>query len=151
MPLEKFYRGAGETVLAADEILTDISIPTVAAAGVGTYRSMTPRSGDATVAGVAVRVVCSESGRCSSARIGLTNAGDRPRRATAAESLLEGDHLDSERIGQAASRVRAELSLEPDPLFSTGYREHLFEGLTERALYEVIENGAGGQPCQNSN
>lgn len=139
IPLTEFYRGHRETALGPDELLTTIVLPKLPARSGGRYRSMTPRSGDSTVAGVAVRLDLDHAGVCRTARIGLTNAGVVPLRAIAAEALLEDERIDAGRIEAATERLRGGLDLPDDPLVSREYREAVFERLTARTIRDVLD------------
>jgi len=137
IPVSGFYTGHCDTDLAPEEILTTIRVPKLSPRTGGTYRSMTPRDGDATVAGVAVRLGLDETGLCQTARIGLTSAGAIPTRASDAESVLEGTEIADTQIDAAVSSLRSNLDLLPDPLFSRTYRKTVFTRLTTQAIRDV--------------
>jgi CO/xanthine dehydrogenase FAD-binding subunit len=143
IPLSQFYTGHRETVLGPRELLTSIRIPKPPDGSAGTYRSMTQREGDSTVAGVAVRLETDDSGVCRTARIGLTNAGEVPRRARAAEDELEGAPVTGARIQAAAGELHSNLDLREYPGWSRSYRTTVFERLTARALRDVRSVEAG--------
>lgn len=144
VPVSSFYTGHRETALDPDEILTTILVPKPPERSAGAYRSMTPREGDSTVAGVAVRLDFDADGACRLARIGLTNAGDVPARATDAESVLEGERIDDTRIDDAVAVLRAGLDLREDALSSSAYREEVFARLTARAIRDVRDDVVEG-------
>ena len=76
-------------------------------------------------------------GTCEDVRIGLTNMGSTPLRATAAEQALRGQALDSGSIASAAAQA-AEGTDPPGDLNATpDYKRHLARVLTRRALMEA--------------
>jgi carbon-monoxide dehydrogenase medium subunit len=79
-------------------------------------------------------------GTCEDVRIGLTNMGSTPLRASAAESALRGQPLDAEHIAAAAEQA-AEGTDPPGDLNATpDYKRHLARVLAKRAL----STAAGG-------
>ena len=76
-------------------------------------------------------------GSCEDVRIGLTNMGSTPLRATAAEEALRGQPLDAEAIARAAEQA-AEGTEPPGDLNATpDYKRHLARVLCRRALSEA--------------
>ena len=107
VPLEDYYIGPEvdirrETVLAPQEVLSEVRIPEptrwqgayVKARGRETWDFMT------TSAAVALRM---ESDLCREARICLGGVAPKPWRAPEAETVLKGQKLTAELIGQAAA------------------------------------------------
>ena len=75
-------------------------------------------------------------------RIGLTNMGSIPLRATAVEDALRGQELSPENIAKAAE-LAAEGTRPPADLnASTEYKQHLARVLTRRAITDAL--GIGG-------
>src|SRR5918992_97359 len=79
-----FFEDYLQTTLALDEVLTEIRVPKLGGAG-WSYKKFNRRAQDWAVVGVAA-VVERSNGSIGSARIGLTNMGSTPVRATAAEN-----------------------------------------------------------------
>jgi carbon-monoxide dehydrogenase medium subunit len=73
-------------------------------------------------------------------RIGLTNMGSTPLRATAAEEALRGQSLSSENIARAAEQAAEGTTPPADLNASADYKRHLARVLCRRAL----EQAAGG-------
>ena len=71
-------------------------------------------------------------------RVGLTNMGSTPLRATAVEEALRGQPLDAERIarGGRAGR-RGHLAAAPTSTRPPDYKRHLARVLCRRALEEA--------------
>jgi len=137
IPLAEFFTGYCRTILESDEVLTTISVPKLGDRTAGTYRSMTPREGDSTVVGVAVRLTYDVEGVCEQARIALTNADAVPKRAISAESAIEGTAVTDTAIDAAVEGLRTELDLESDHQMSRAYRENVLVRITTQAIRDV--------------
>ncbi len=126
------------TALAADEVITDVRFPALDGWGWG-YEKYARRAEDWAMVGVCALVKAS-GGTCEDVRIGFTNMGSTPLRATAAEEALRGQDLSSDSISAAAEQA-AEGTDPPGDLNATpDYKRHLARVLTRRAL----EQAAGG-------
>ena len=95
-----FFQDYLQTALEPDEVLTEIRVPKLNGAG-WSYKKFNRRAQDWAVVGAAA-VVERSNGTIGSARIGLTNMGSTPVRATAAESALAG--ADPSSVAEARSR-----------------------------------------------
>ena len=121
------------TSLEANEVLTAITIPTLAAgAGVAYEKHSHPASGYAVV-GVAAYVVKS-GGVATTVRIAVTGATSKATRAGGAEAALTGQSLTAASIAAAAAQAAAGLEINGDHYASEEYRAHLIGVLTRRAL-----------------
>ncbi|MGI9122643.1 MAG: FAD binding domain-containing protein, partial [Rubrobacter sp.] len=94
-----FFEDYLQTILAPDEVLTEIQVPKLGGAG-WSYKKFNRRAQDWAVVGVAA-VVERSNGSIGSARIGLTNMGSTPLRATSAENALSG--ADPSSVAEATS------------------------------------------------
>jgi aerobic carbon-monoxide dehydrogenase medium subunit len=87
--------------------------------------------------GVCALVKKGAGGECEDVRVGLTNMGSTPLRASAVEHALRGGGLDAESIAGAAAHA-GEGSEPPGDLNATpDYKRHLATVLTRRALEEA--------------
>ncbi|MGD9572717.1 MAG: xanthine dehydrogenase family protein subunit M [Thermoleophilia bacterium] len=129
-----FFNGFFDTALAEDEVITEIRVPKVGAAG-WSYIKFRQRALDWATVGVAALVGAS-NGSIEGARIGLTNMGQTPLRASAAEAALAG----APRDGVAAACEKADEGTEPpsDTWASADFRRHLTRVLTARAVEEAL-------------
>lgn len=142
--LEKFFRGPGQTVMAPEEILTEITIPPASPSLVGEYIKFSPREMmDLAYIGVAVAFVFNTSQkRCENVRIALGAVSPTPMRAHGAESLLEGQVLTEELAEKAGAEAARESKPISDVRSSAEYRRDMVRVNTKRALL----NAAAGQP-----
>ena len=135
MDAADFFIGPLTTVLAPDEVLTEVELPPMPAnAGYG-FVEVARRHGDYALMGVAAVVALDAAGECSHVRLAFVNAGGTPLRARSAERLLVGQRPDQEAF-RAAAEVAAESDIDPigDVHATPAYRRHLARVLTVRAL-----------------
>ena len=125
------------TSLAHDEVITHVRIPALDGYGFG-YEKFTRRAEDWAMVGVCALVSRAPDGSCDDVRIGLTQMGSTPLRASAAEDALRGSQLDERSIAAAAEQA-AEGTDPPGDLNATpDYKRHLARVLTRRALEEAV-------------
>lgn len=129
-----FFKDYLQTDLAPDEVLTEIRVPKLNGAG-WSYKKFNRRSQDWAVVGAAA-VVERSNGSIGSARIGLTNMGNKPVRASAAESALSG--ADTSAVAEATRSADEGTSPSSDIAASSEYRRHLARVLTKRAVEEAL-------------
>src|SRR5215210_1129086 len=110
-----FFKDYLQTDLAPDEVLTEIRVPRLGPNTGWSYKKFNRRAQDWAVVGVAA-VVEKADGNISAARLGLTNMGSTPLRASAAEGT------------SPASDIAA----------SSEYRRHLARVLSRRAVEEAL-------------
>jgi aerobic carbon-monoxide dehydrogenase medium subunit len=120
------------TSLADDEILTDVRIPALDGYGYA-YEKFNRRAEDWAMVAVSAWVKA-EGGSVADVRVGLTNLGSVPLRATAVEDALRGQPLDAQRIAQAAEQADQGTDPPGDLNASPDYKRHLARVLTRRAL-----------------
>lgn len=134
--LDEFFKGPGQTVMSADEILTEIIIPKTGARLVGEYIKFSPREMmDLAYVGVAVAYNLGEKDKkCDGVRIVLGAVAPTPIRAKRAEAALEGQVL-TEALAEKASQIAAEESKPiSDVRSSADYRRAMVGAMTKRAL-----------------
>lgn len=130
-----FFKDYLMSDLAPDEILTEVRVPKLSAGTGWSYQKFTRRAMDWAVVGVAA-VVEKSNGSIGTARIGLTNMGSTPLRATAAESALSG--ADPGSVAEASNSADEGTSPSSDIAASEEYRRHLARVLTKRAVEEAL-------------
>jgi carbon-monoxide dehydrogenase medium subunit len=129
------FRDYMETAIGPEEVLTEVRLGAMDGWGFG-YEKFNRRSEDWAM--VAVSAVIKKSGdSCEDVRIGLTNMGSVPLRATAVEDALRGQPLDADRIAAAAEQAAEGTDPPADLNASADYKRHLARVLTRRALLEA--------------
>jgi carbon-monoxide dehydrogenase medium subunit len=142
--LEAFFKGPGQSVMNADEILTEIMIPKTAANLVGEYIKFSPREMmDLAYVGIAVAYnLAASDKKCVSVRIVLGAVAPTPIRAKRAEAALEGQVLTealAEKVGQLAAEEAKPIS---DVRSSADYRRAMVGAMTKRALLNAATGPA---------
>ena len=126
-----FFSGYLETVLDPGEVLVRVEVPKYDSSWGHAYEKFNRVAQAWAVVGVAA-MVRRDDGSIAEARVGLTNMGAVPIRATATEEAMGGAGPDAieEAAGHAAEGTSpsADLNAQPD------YRQHLARVLTGRAL-----------------
>jgi len=115
-----FFTGYFESVLAADEIITEVKIPT--GTGGWNYQKFNRRAQDWAIVGVGV----ADGGK----GISLVNMGSTPLRATAAEAAIASGAS----AADAAALAAQDTAPPQDNNADAAYRTHLATVLTRRAL-----------------
>ena len=131
---DDFFIAPLVTALAADEVITEIRLPTWPSQRRWGFREFSRRRGDFAMAAAAVFYDLDDAGRACNAHVGAIGVGDRPVRLTAAEAEVNGKMVDmtvSERAGAAAS---AAVNPQDDIHASGAYRKSLIGTMVERAL-----------------
>jgi aerobic carbon-monoxide dehydrogenase medium subunit len=131
-----FFTGPLTTLLAPDEIIVELRLPSWPAARRWAFQEFARRRGDFAVAGIAL-FYDQEGGRTKNAHIAVIGASSRPCRLSGAEAALNGRQLDEAAILAAARAAAAEVDPPEDLHASAAYRRALVETLTERALRQA--------------
>lgn len=126
-----FFSGYLETALDPGEVLVRVEVPKYDSSWGHAYEKFNRVAQAWAVVGVAA-MVRRDNGAIAEARVGLTNMGPAPVRATATEQVIAGAAPDAieDAAGHAAEGTSpsADLNAQPD------YRQHLARVLTGRAL-----------------
>jgi carbon-monoxide dehydrogenase medium subunit len=135
IPAGEMFRDYMETALEPTEVVTAIQIPSLEGWGFG-YEKFNRRSEDWAM--VAVSALVRRSGdTCEDVRIGLTNMGSVPLRASAVEDALRGQQLSSNSVAEAASHAADGTDPPSDLNASSEYKQHLARVLCRRALTQA--------------
>lgn len=127
-----------ETVVGDDELLVEVRVPKLNSDWVGNYQKFNRVAQAWAIVG-ACALLRRDNGTIAEARIGLTNMGSTPIRASAAESALAGAAAGSDAVRDAANQAAegtdppADLNAQPD------YRAHLAGVLTRRAVEAALD------------
>ena len=135
-PLDSFFTGPGQTILAKDEILKEILIPRVPAGSVWAHLKLGRRkSMDLALASVAVLLTLDSRKKiCLRARLALGAVSPTPLRAKETEKFMEGKVLDEEVIREAGERAQKECRPISYVRASAEYRKEIVKVLVERAI-----------------
>lgn len=131
VPADEFFQDYFTTAVGPDEVLVSVSFPKYSGWG-AQYEKLNRTAQAWAIVGVGAAVRM-DAGKIAEARIGLTNMGAGPVRATTVEAALVGvSTLEGiESASQAASDGTAPTS---DIHADVEYREHLARVLTKRAV-----------------
>jgi carbon-monoxide dehydrogenase medium subunit len=145
VPLDQLFAGPGRTVLAPDEVLTEITLPPPPPGTGSLYIKHSPRGAmDIATVGVASAVtVDRRSGVCADARIALGAVAPTPLRAYAAEEMLRGQELSAELLQAAADQAMSQASPIDDIRGTAHYRREMSGVLTRRTLERAAATAAG--------
>lgn len=121
------------TALEPEEILTAIRVPKLGPGWSTHYEKFVRVAQAWSIVGVAA-AVRRDNGSIAEARIGLTNMGSTPLRASTVESALAGTAADPDAVGAAAEHAAEGTSAPSDLSGQADYREHLARVLTKRAV-----------------
>ena len=140
-----FFVGALSTALESDEMLTEVELPAAPPRSGACFMEVARRRGDFAIIGVACTVELDEDGRCTQARIGLCNAGDRPIFATDACDLLAGRQIGASEIDEAAALVQPAIDPGGNIHATKEFQRHIAGVLTVRALTVANERARRGR------
>jgi carbon-monoxide dehydrogenase medium subunit len=130
VPASEFFVDYLQTALEPDEVLVEVRIPKHTGWGYR-YEKFHRVAQSWAIVGVAA-VVRRDNGSIAEARVGLTNMGSTPIRATAVEAALAGASRDG--IEAAAEHAAEGTSPASDLNGKADYRQHLARVLTRRAV-----------------
>jgi len=142
LPLEKFFRGPGETGLSPGEILTDILLEPAEHNTHGIFLKKGRTRMDLAVASVAVQIR-TESNRSLKVRIAAGSVAPTPMRLFEVEALLEGAAFSRELLTEAQQLAAKSVSPITDVRSTADYRCHLMGVLVKRALEKLLAKEFG--------
>jgi carbon-monoxide dehydrogenase medium subunit len=162
---DDFFLGPFTTVVGADEVLTGVNVPVLAANQVAEYAKMAHPATSFAIVGAAAVVTLEGGGnghghdhghdhdhghghdhgsdhgqRCIAARVAVGGLTQRPTRSPSVESALAGLELNSESIANAAALVSDDLGddLLGDVYASADYRRNMAGIELKHALYHAV-------------
>ncbi|HET7385786.1 MAG TPA: xanthine dehydrogenase family protein subunit M [Nocardioidaceae bacterium] len=127
-----FFTDLFTTAIDDEEILTEVRIPKHTGWG-GHYEKFVRVAHQWSIVAVAAAVKA-EGGTISEARVGLTNMGSTPLRATAVEQALVGKQASEDAVRDAVVAVAEGTNPPSDLNGDADYRRHLATVLTRRAV-----------------
>lgn len=142
IPLESFFQGYYETILAPDEILTEIRVPEPQLGMRATYFKYISRSSeDRPCVGVAAAGQLDEDGTCADLRIAVGAVAPIPQRIPDADALAHGEQLSDELIHEIADQYAQKIEPISDLRGSEWYRRRMVRVFVWRALQKIREGG----------
>ena len=122
------------TALKPDEIIVEIRLPAWPKRRRYGFQEFARRRGDFAMAGAAVFYDQDETGNARNAHVGVIGIGDRPRRLTEVEAILNGRAMDEATLTKAEATTSAVVDAQDDIHASAAYRRSLAGTMVERAL-----------------
>lgn len=140
LPLADFYRGVRRTVLAPDEMVTDVAFPALGPGRRGAFVKLGLRRTHAVAVVNAAAVLAFDGDVATSARITLGSVAPTIVRAPEAEEVLVGSAWNDDqeawtaRIAEASGLAACAAAPIDDVRGSAGYRQEMVRVLVSRAL-----------------
>ena len=128
-----FFQDYLQTALSPDEVLVEVRVPKLEGSWGVAYEKFNRTAQAWAIVGVAA-AVRRDNGSIAEARIGLTNMGSTPVRASSVEAALVGVTADAGSIAAAAEHAADGTNAPADLSAQSDYREHLARVLTRRAV-----------------
>jgi carbon-monoxide dehydrogenase medium subunit len=142
VPASDFFVDLFETAIGEDEILTEVQVPKRTGWGAH-YEKFVRVAHQWPIVAVAATVRI-DGDTIAEARIGLTNMGSTPLRATAVEEALVGRPATEDAVREAAAHAADGANPPSDLNGDADYRRHLATVLTRRAVLSAAgRNGVG--------
>ena len=156
---DDFFIGPFETAVGADEVVTGVSVPALAANQVAEYAKMAHPATSFAVVGAAAVVTLEgdapghghdhdhdddhghdHAPRCTSARVAVGGLTPKPTRSPAVEAALAGSELTLDSIAAATANVAGDLGddLLGDVYASADYRRSMAGVELKHALYHAV-------------
>jgi carbon-monoxide dehydrogenase medium subunit len=141
VPVESFFKGPGESVLKADEILVEVLVPNPPENSGGAYFKLMRRNAmDLALVGAAVFLRINRDNKvCQEARIALGAVAPTPMRARKAEQVLVGRAVNEETAKEAGNTASLEAKPISDIRASEAYRRDMVGVLTKRAIMAALD------------
>jgi carbon-monoxide dehydrogenase medium subunit len=145
IPLQDLYRTAFTTTLAADEILTEVSIPAQPRNSGSAVLEVTRRHGDFAIVGVAATLTLDADERVEGARLVAFGTGSVATRLISAEETVMGEAPSEAHFQSAGRAASAELQPLSDIHASDEYRRWVAATVVARALPVALDDARARQ------
>lgn len=144
--LGEFFRGPGETVTRADELLTEVILPLPAPRSGSCFIKLGRRKALAiAIASVAALVTLDESrAACREVRIAMGSVAPTPLRIRSAEDALRGLAPSPENLERAAATCAVDIAPVTDERARAGYRRSVAPPLIRRAIEAAVTHARSG-------
>jgi CO/xanthine dehydrogenase FAD-binding subunit len=139
IPIERLYVSLFQTVLAKDELLTQVRVPVPDARAASAYEKLDTNANDLALVSAGVRLLVRD-GVCTGARIFVGGGvGETPLRAAEAERALQDRRLDSASMADAAEAAFLAVDPVSDHRASAAYRKATTRVLVRRCLERAAQ------------
>jgi carbon-monoxide dehydrogenase medium subunit len=142
IPVENLFAGYYQTVLARDELITELTVPAQGARRACYLKCTTRAVHDWPALGVAVSLA-REGDAIRDARIVISAATEQPVRLAGAEQMLRGGQIGDALLRQAGESAADEAELITDGQGSAGYKKQLVRVYVARALRAALADDSG--------
>jgi aerobic carbon-monoxide dehydrogenase medium subunit len=153
VPVREFHLGPYETVVAPDELLTELRVPIRpgpakntgkdGSGGGSAYEKVARRVGDWSVAAAGAMLVLAADGAVAEVGIGLAAVGARHFVAAGAEDFVRGAPADEATFARAGQIAAEHCEPAADQRGPVDYKRHLTGELTTRALRRAAARARG--------
>ncbi len=138
LPVEELFTGYYETVLAKNELIASIQVPTQKSKQAAYMKVTTGSVDDWPALGIAV-VIETDDQIVKSARIVASAATEKATRLKSAEGTLNGKRIDDKVIRCAADAAVEEAEFVPDVRGSVPYKRELMRVYVQRAVRTAVD------------
>lgn len=143
LALTNFFTDFYQTVIAPDELLTEVLVPALPKGAGGAYFKFARKKAVA-FAMVSVAAMAQVSnGVMKEVRLGLGGVGPTPIRPREAEEVLKGKALSEARLEEAARAVMNVVRPVTDVHASAEYKREMAGVFTKRAIREAVRRAGG--------
>jgi len=137
VPYAGYCTGYRKTVLAPDELITAITIPSSPTGSKQLWRKVGTRRAQSISKVMAAAVLCVEGGRIRQARIGLGAVADRPIRAVNVEAAILDRAPNAATADAAAAALAVELKPITDVRSTAAYRMDTIQHVIRRFVLSI--------------
>jgi carbon-monoxide dehydrogenase medium subunit len=141
--LDDFFKDAYTTVLAHDELISEIIVKQPGKNSGGAYLAFKRSAPVYATASAAVQLTLGDNDTCKDVRIVLGCVGLTAIRAKEAEKTLRGKKLEEKRIESAVEAVLAAAEPQDDMRGSADYKRVLIAALVKRAIGIAVRRARG--------
>ena len=134
IPITSFFEGPFASVLAADELITEIRLPGGRDDVGSAYRAIEQPASGYSIAGVAAVIGGRSGDGWGVCAIGITGVGEQPYRASAVEAAITGGSS----LEEAAAHATDGITVASDIHADREYRTHVAAVQVRRALEAAI-------------
>lgn len=144
--IEDLCTGYYETVVARNELITEVIVPPQGAHRAAYMKVTTRAAHDWPALGVAV-VLDMDGDRIKSSSLIVGAATDRATRLVGAESLLQGQTLSDELLRAAGDNAAQQIDIVGDPHGSASYKKQLLRVYLGRAIRKATDTSPAKEPA----